>query len=186
MSNKSNSLKELYKFEFGNNPKKFLHFNSGETGYTLGGVYQKSNPLTVEWDFVNKLVNLCNQDIERASVMLFHDTNIKNTVDEIFIFNYWDRMKLDYIENDKVALEMFLFGVLAGTKNSVKIAQKIVGVQQDGIIGNITIGAINNYNEETFDKRFDELEVEYFEKIIDNNPKLAIYLNGWKNRAYAV
>ena len=56
----------------------------------------------------------------------------------------------------------------------------------DGIIGEISLAAINKVDEEKFDKEFDRAELEYYNMLIKQNPKLRIYANGWRRRAEAV
>ena len=84
--------------------------------------------------------------------------------------NYWDSINLNYIESQKVCDEMFMFGVNCGIKQAVKLAQRVVGVADDGVIGNQTIQAINNYDESDFDREFDIEEMKYYDSIIQKNP----------------
>ncbi|MBF0898546.1 MAG: peptidoglycan domain protein, partial [Campylobacter concisus] len=46
--------------------------------------------------------------------------------------------------------------------------------------------AINKVDEEKFDKEFDRAELEYYNMLIKQNPKLRVYANGWRRRAEAV
>ena len=95
-------------------------------------------------------------------------------------------MKLDYINDNIKANEMFIFGVNAGHHNAIKAAQKLVGVNTDGIIGEKTIKAINDYDTLAFDLGYDRLEVAYYQSLIEKNPSLAINERGWIRRAKAV
>ena len=56
----------------------------------------------------------------------------------------------------------------------------------DGIVGDQTVAAINKFDEERFDKQFDRAELEYYNRLMQKNPRLKIYANGWRNRALAV
>ena len=180
------TLKHLFDVEFSSKQTKFLHKNPTENYYTLGGISQKANPLTLNWSFVYKIVALCEGNIFRASKMLYNDDIIMNQVKAIYYNNYWLKMKLDKVKSQKIADEIMLMGVVGGNKNAIKIAQRTVGVEDDGIIGDITLKALNEYDEDLFDIEYDKNEIEHFEALVDNREEFAVYLNGWRNRAAAV
>lgn len=184
MANITTSLKKIFQVEFANVPEKFLHKNSGEDGFTLGGIYQKANPIGIDWGLVEWLESKVG--MIRASRMLFNDKETMKSVENIFYDRYWYPMRLDEVESQKIADEIFMMGVVSGNKQAVKLAQRLINVDDDGIIGRNTIRALNAFNEDTFDKVYDSLEVEYFENLAENKPRFAKFLNGWKNRSVAV
>ena len=173
----------LYEVEFSSMPQRFLHKNKTENYLTLGGVSQKANPYNVDWVFIESILRNCGNAITRASTMLYNDDSLRSQIETIFLNKYWSRMKLNEINSQLIANEMFLFGVVAGYKNGAKLAQKLAGVAEDGLIGNISISAINKLDETEFSRKYDELEKSYFQRIINNNEKLAIYEKGWYKRA---
>jgi hypothetical protein len=183
MANITNALKKLYHLEYSNDTSLFLHHNENEDGYTLGGIYEKFNKEEIDWDFARDLILLCDGNIKRASNMIYHDTETQKEVEEIFRKNYWDRLSLDHIESEIIAEEIFIFAVVAGVKNSARLAQAIVGAKTDGIIGSKTIAALNNFNEIEFDGMFDVLEIKYFNELVEKNPTLSKYIKGWRRRA---
>ena len=71
--------------------------------------------------------------------------------------------------------------VVAGLETGVKIAQKILKVKDDGILGNITVKALNNHNESSFVISYDNECIEHFKKI-SLNSNLAGNYTGWVNR----
>jgi lysozyme family protein len=95
-------------------------------------------------------------------------------------------MRLDEINSQHIANEIFIFGVNVNWKIAIKEAQKLIGVAADGIIGTQTLKALNNYDEHVFDKKFDDVEIAYYEQIVKNKPHLAHNLKGWINRALYV
>ena len=101
-----NKLKIL---EFGDNPKKFLHQNQNEKFLTLGGVYEKYHK-NIDWEFVHKILDICG-NMERASVMLFADASTKSSVALFFKKEFWDKMRLDEVQSEKICNEIFLSGV---------------------------------------------------------------------------
>jgi hypothetical protein len=186
VANIEKALKILYEVEFNNLPHKFLHKNKTENKLTLGGVYQKANPYSIDWILCEDILKVCSDDIKRASNMLYYDEFLQEQVKNVFKKSYWDKMRLNEINSQLIANEMFLFGVVAGWKNGGKLAQRIAKVIDDGIIGSISIQAINNISDKYFSEAYDKLEIKYFEDLVKNNDSLKIYLAGWKNRALRV
>lgn len=174
--------------EFGGKEQFFLHYHDDEKGYTLGGIYQKANPNAVNWKFIDDIVRLCGDGavsktaIKRASKMLYNDDTTQFTVFTYFKTWYWDKIRLDEIHDDKVAQEIYMASVLYGHKRAIKMAQKVAMVLEDGIIGNITLKAINQLDVSYFDSAYDEEELKLAISIASNNNKQH-YLKGWKNRA---
>jgi len=183
MADINKALPLLFEVEFNNNPEKFLHKNRGEDGFTLGGVYQKSNPYKIDWNFIDKIFKACDKSIVRASKMLYYDNKTQNEVRFVFKDKYWDKLKLDRVVSQDIANNIFLFGVLAGVSKGAKIAQRIIGTKDDGIIGNKSLASLNVQDPKRFNKLFDNMEKEYFRELVANNDKYAKFLNGWKKRA---
>ena len=183
MANFKESMKLLFQAEFSNRKDKFLHKNKKENGYTLGGVYEKWNKDSIDWNLVREVVAQNHGDLKKASVVLYSYENVMDSVWGVYKTTYWDKMRLDEVNSQKIADEMFLFGVVAHPRNAIKLAQRLVGVVDDGIIGSKTLAALNAYDESKFDLEFDIKEKNYFDSIVKNKPHLAFNLDGWKNRA---
>lgn len=58
---------------------------------------------------------------------------------------YWDKCKADMISSQSVANLLVDFAWHSGVSRAAKKIQGIVGVKADGIIGDKTVTAINNY-----------------------------------------
>lgn len=174
----------LMRLEF-SHPENALHKNPTEDAWTFMGIYQKAHPNWSGWDEV--LGALANDtDIKKISRGLYESENLRTEVFKFYKEAYWDRMRLDEISSQIKANEMFIFGVNVGIRPAVRAAQQIVGIVDDGIVGNQTLAAINRFDEARFDKEFDRAELEYYNGLMQKNPKLRIYANGWRNRALAV
>lgn len=66
--------------------------------------------------------------------------------DIIFKKYFWDKCKADTINDQSVANMLVDFAWHSGIGNAVPIMQKVVGLhRQDGIVGDITLTAINSY-----------------------------------------
>ena len=186
MASLSQALKVLYGLEFSNRPDKFLHHNDGENGYTLAGIYQSANPKESFWKTVDDVVMKHDGDIIEASKELFENTNILMNVQRVYRDLYWNKIRGDEITSQKIAEEIFIMVVVSGIENGVKLAQGLVGANIDGDVGTQTITFLNNFNENNFDVKYDDLEIDFFEKLAIRKPHLAKNLKGWKNRAKAV
>lgn len=183
MANIEDIFDTLMKLEF-NSPKNALHWNKNEKGYTFMGIYQVAHPKWIGWNVIGVLVDKFGR--EKASEILYKDEDMLKLVKDFYYKNFWRRMRLDEVEHQQVANEMFIFGVNAGCKAAVRLAQEVVGVTKDGLIGPNTIRALNKCNPEVFDVEYDKKETEYYEGLIAKNPSLKIYANGWRNRALLV
>lgn len=197
MANFSEAYLILQMAEFNGREDKFLHKNKGEDGYTLGGVYQKYHQDRIDWDFVSCVVGCCQEtdvkggklnvlDLKRPSIMLYADRVIKKQVYDFFEDEFWLKNKLNEIHSQKIANEIFISSTNIGNRNAIKLAQKLIGTTADGKIGPITVKALNIYNEDAFDIKFDQKEREYYDSLIARNPRLAIFKNGWANRSNIV
>ena len=172
----------LMKLEF-NKPSNFLHKNKGEDGYTVGGIYKTAHTNWYGWGIVSASVHRHDNDIKKASTELYNSQPFTRLVAVFYQENFWDKMKLDQINDQNTADEIFLFGVNSGKKNAIRKAQKIVGAEEDGIIGLQTITALNNFDAEIFSMKFDELEKQFYASIIAKKPSFSIFKEGWNNRA---
>lgn len=94
---------------------------------------------------------------------------------------YWDKVRADDIECGAVAYLLADFAVNSGVKTAVKAVQRIVGVEDDGIMGRITLGAVNAAGEGLFHE-LKEYRKGYYMKIVDKHPEQRVFLKGWMNR----
>lgn len=184
MANFNEAFQILMRLEF-SRPENALDKNPTEKGWTFMGIYQDAHPHWAGWDEILGTVAL-GGNIEKISRALYASENLRAQVRRFYKEAYWDRMRLDEVQSQIKGNEMFIFAVNVGIKPAVRVTQQLVGVVNDGIVGDQTVAAINRYDEERFDKQFDRAELEYYNKLIEKNPRLKIYANGWRNRALAV
>lgn len=100
-----------------------------------------------------------------------------NDRDAIYWERYWDQVKGD---DYPLPVSMLLFdtAVLNGVGASKKLAQKTVGVRQDGIIGPITKAALNAVDKSEFLERFQHHRRAY----LKTRPAWPTFGEGWFNR----
>lgn len=182
--NYEEAFKIVTRLEF-NSPRNALHVNEGEEGYTFMGIYQKAHPKWQGWSIIKDLESKYS-NIKDLSKACYDSCTLQDLVKDFYKTNFWDKLRLDEVKSAKICFEMFVFGVNAGLKNAVKLAQRVVGVLDDGIIGPKTIHALNNYDEDKFDREYDLLEIQFYEMLVSKRPAFKSFINGWTNRALAV
>jgi lysozyme family protein len=105
----------------------------------------------------------------------------------IYRFNYWDGIKGDAIQDEKVAIKLFDAAVNMGPKAAIKLAQKALNMAPhpdgqflvvDGLIGPKTIEELNTTSPVWFLGEYVRQLQWYYRNL--NKPK---YLKGWLNRA---
>lgn len=185
MARLDKALETLFNLEYSSD-SNILHKNRYENGFTCYGIYQSAHPNWMGWDLVKSYYEQNFNDIHKTSRALSKDFTLKSWVEDFYRENFWNVAKLDEVNSQHIAEEIFIFGVNVGMKIAIMKTQKLVGAYVDGIFGNKTLRAVNEFNVNEFDIKFDKFEQEYYEAIIRDKPYLAINKNGWYNRAVAV
>lgn len=102
------------------------------------------------------------------------------TLDEaraIYKRDWWDQFKGDLMPYE-TAFQVFDSEVNHGQKMGVKFLQRALNVADDGLIGNMTLTALNKANEDQVLLRFLAIRLRYFTGI----PTWNTYGRGWANR----
>ena len=179
------ALDILYKLEF-SNENDVLERNATEDGWTFMGIYQGAFPQLDLWKVIRQKMQQYNGDMKLVGSMLYNNATVREMVQAFYKKEFWDKARLDEVVSQQIANEIFVAGVNMGMKKAVMLAQKLVGVPADGVMGPKTLAAINKYDDAAFDEMYDILETDHYDMIIANNPSKRIYAKGWKNRAVAV
>jgi len=184
MKNFTNAFYTLMSLEF-NSPKNALHKNPNEKGLTFMGIYEAAHPSWQGWGQVRAAINAYG-DLEKASVALYNDDALIEKVKIFYKKEFWDKMRLDEVDSELKSCELFVFGVNVDTVPAVRVLQRLLGVVVDGIMGQKTLKALNDYNEQSFDVDFDRAEIAYYRNLVKAKPEYHIYERGWINRAEKV
>lgn len=112
--------------------------------------------------------------------------DLKNLSDEEFTdilkTLFWGQCKADYIESQSVANALVDWAWNSGTITAIKEVQKVLGVKADGIVGNITLSAINSESPLPLFGKIKAARVKYIERICKSRPGNQKYYRGWMNR----
>lgn len=94
--------------------------------------------------------------------------------------HYWDRWLADQIKSQKIA-EMLVDWTWCSGRHGIVIPQKILCVPSDGIVGPLTISAVNNIDPTEFYRKLCEARKDFLYRV-SRNGNNAKYLQGWLNR----
>ena len=141
-----------------------LHKNPTENFETYAGIYRKAHPEWEGWKYIDK-------GLEPPFEL----------VKEFYYENYWK--PFEEVEDENIKTLLFETAVNLGVKQTVKLAQKVLDVKVDGILGPKTLKVINSADPEDFIRDFTLARIAFYTALANRNPKkYALYLRGWINR----
>lgn len=136
-------------------------------GETYRGISRKNFPNWDGWATIDS-----NKPLTKGELI----SNLDSTVNQFYKRSFWDAILADGIDSQPVAAYLFDFKVNAGY-NAVKCVQRILGITVDGIFGNGTLNALNEYQGDML-AELHNARLAYYEGL--NNPR---FIDGWNNRA---
>ena len=104
-----------------------------------------------------------------------------DTAKAIYKTRFWDDIKGDQINSQQVA-NIFFDGRVNHGRTGTKIMQRILGVADDGVVGPITLNAINTANPQWLFNQYKAEREAFYNYLVDNNAGFSVFLNGWLNR----
>ena len=150
-------------------------------GMTYAGISRVKNPSWPGW-----------AKVDRGEF----DEELAGMVKAFYKREFWDKIQGDVIGAQSVAYNLYEFGVNAGIATAIKLCQRIIGVDVDGIFGPKTLNALNAFvadekDEKIFVLAFIVLKVMRYRHITFNDPRrqhdLLVsnqkFLCGWLERA---
>lgn len=110
---------------------------------------------------------------------------LKNLSDEEWVeilkTMYWDKWQADNIRSQSVA-NILVDWLWASGGYAIRRVQQMLGVQPDGVVGSVTLAAINGQDAASFFARLKAEREQHFRSIVKRNPSQAKFLRGWMNR----
>ena len=98
---------------------------------------------------------------------------------------YWDKWRADEINNQSIA-NILVDWVYTSGKYGITKVQAMLNLKPDGVVGNNTLSAINDYpNQRQLFQRIKNERLAFIDRIVKNNPSQRRFLKGWKNRVNA-
>ncbi len=143
-----------------------LHTVEGDRGgMTYAGIARKMNPYWEGWTYIDS-----------------NEIPPTQLVRDFYRKEFWDKIRGDDLNNQKVARMLFDFGVNAGWNTAVKLAQLAIGVQPDGIIGPKSLAALNSVDPEVFVLQYSLAKIVRYRDIVAKDKTQLKFLMGWINR----
>lgn len=99
----------------------------------------------------------------------------------IYKRKFWDQMKGDQFISQDLAAIVFDAYVNTG-RIALKQIQRVVGVNDDGIIGLLTLTYINTSEVASVYNRYKLVRKQYYKELATRKPVLQKYLKGWLAR----
>lgn len=136
-------------------------------GQTYAGVSRRWNPGWTGWAYVDR-----------------GETPPTSLVRSLYREKYWDVMRLDELMHQSIADSLFEFGVVADPRVSAKLAQIVLGLAPDGVVGPKTLAALNGMSSpDLFLARFVVAKIARYRDIVTKDVSQRVFLLGWINRA---
>jgi lysozyme family protein len=110
-------------------------------------------------------------------------TNAVQVAKSVYQDQFWHHLNGDRINSEQVAAPLLSFAVNRNIPTAVKILQSILEVEQDGVLGLITVAVLNEKDPNIVAKLFRASWANYYHRIASVNPNDAQFLDGWINRA---
>src|SRR6202790_619277 len=95
---------------------------------------------------------------------------------------YWHHLNGDRINSDLIAALLLSWSVNRNIPTAVKALQAVLGVQQDGVLGLVTIAELNQKDPVAVAAQFRAEWHDFYNKVVSLNPNDKRFLNGWNAR----
>jgi lysozyme family protein len=140
-----------------------------------------------EGGYVNDPLDAGGETNFGISKRAYPNLDIRNlTVDQakhIYFNDYWKPIRGDLIVTNELAYQLFDMAVNAGTGAAARLLQRIVGTTDDGVIGPVTLKAIDRYP--SIGRLIGEYKfsrARHYALIVAKNHSQVRFLRGWINR----
>ena len=134
MANFQTALKRTEKYEGG-----YADDSDDLGAETYKGISRKANPGWEGWPLVDNY----KKRYKNFKTHLDKDNELQKKVESLYRDNYWTPVRGDEINSQKMAEEIFDMAVNAGVSKAVKLAQKMVGLPQSGVMTTATVERLN-------------------------------------------
>jgi lysozyme family protein len=103
--------------------------------------------------------------------------------------DFWTKAKCEQINDENIAIKFFDLAVHSGIQQANRLIQRALratGAQviEDGIIGPITLSAINKADPTDLLAALKSEAAGYYRMIAQANPSQQKFIEGWLRRAY--
>ena len=146
---------------------KETNISQDRGGRTYAGISFRAHPVWDGWGMLDQ--SRSPREIEAA-------------VHDLYRREYWDAMRLDEIQLEQAAEQLFGAAVNFGVRAASVLAQQTAEVTPDGIVGPETVAAVNSMDEHLFEARFALAAINRYRTICNRDRSQSKFLLGWLNR----
>lgn len=160
-------------------------------GETWRGIARKIFPTWSGWVFVDAAKQQANFPSNLAA-----NDQLQKLVLAFYKENFWNKLNLDLVNNQKIANELFDTGVNMGSGVAGTFLQRVLNVSNrggkdypdltvDGTVGQKTIAVLNGHKriEEVY-KGLNCLQGAKYIGICESNPSQEIFYRSWYSRVF--
>jgi lysozyme family protein len=162
----------------------YSNLYSDKGGETYMGISRKYNPDWKGWKLIDEHKDKFGKIKHNKELLI---PGLEEMVKQLYKDKYWKKMHGDRIVSDGIAISLFDFFINSevGAAKSIQRALQRLGfkIEADGMIGPMTINAINTAVPKVLNNYFTEERIEYYNEVVIRDSKQVVYLSGWKNRA---
>lgn len=140
-----------------------------------------------EGGYVNDPVDAGGETNFGISKRAYPNLDIRNLTQaqaqQIYFNDYWKPIRGDLIVTNELAYQVFDMAVNAGTGAAARLLQRIVGTTDDGVIGPVTLKAVDQYH--SIGRLIGEYKfarARHYALIVAGNHSQVRFLRGWINR----
>jgi lysozyme family protein len=163
----------------GHNEGGYANNPNDHGGETFAGIARKFWPAWSGWLFIDGYKQ------EHKGVVginsLLTNGGMQNAISSFYKQNFWDINKLDQINDQQIADNVYDCGVNSGTEYAARVMQKAAGMGADGIVGSKTIAAVN---EDAPQAIYDSINAQRVTKYheLAQAPGQLVWLKSWMSR----
>ncbi len=159
----------------------YVNDPSDSGGETFKGVSRNNNPNWSGWAIIDSIKATNPANLNAA---LNQNTALLANIMGFYELNYWNVNQTGSINNQQIANQVFDTAVNCGAGTAARFLQQAAAVNADGIIGPLTLAAVNNADPETLYNQFIGLRKQYYVNIINRNPSQAKFQRSWFSRLW--
>jgi lysozyme family protein len=147
-------------------------------GETYAGIARKIHPNEKIWDAIDfyKRTKFAGQTIPHNT----HFDDLEFLVRDFYRRQFFDN-RVHEIDDPLVGLAVFDYLIHSGP-TGIKNIQRLVGVKPDGIIGPVTLAAINERNPRALYAAILSEREQFLTRLADKDETQAQFKTGWLNR----
>lgn len=162
----------------GHNEGGYANNPADHGGETYAGIARNFWPSWSGWHVIDSYTKFGLRNIDR---ILSTDQVLTNLISLFYKQNFWDVNKLDQINDQQLANNVYDFGVNSGVGKSAKTLQLACGVTVDGIIGSKTIACANSIDAKTLYDAYNAARTAFYHSLAQNPGQLQ-FLKSWMSR----